>query len=121
MKAWLAYAAVGGAVTLVGAVLGSLLVSDTSVSAVWFAAALAYPMQLAAFAVLLAVRGRTDLFMLGWLGGLVFRFVTLFVVAWWLSRSPVFPREAALLSLVAFVFVLLMLEPLFLRRGLQTR
>lgn len=121
MKAWLAYAMVGGVVTLAGALLGSVLVADAAVRAVWFAAALAYPLQLLAFAVLVAVRERQNLFLLGWLGGLVLRFLTVGVVAFWLSRTPVFPIEPALLSLVAFVFVLLLLEPLFLRRGLQTR
>jgi hypothetical protein len=43
------------------------------------------------------------------------------VVAFWLSRSEVFPLAPTLLSLAAFVFVLLLMEPLFLRRGLQTR
>jgi len=38
-----------------------------------------------------------------------------------LSSSAVFPRAATLVSLVGFVFLLLLLEPLFLRRGLQTK
>lgn len=121
MRAWLAYAAVGGVVTLAGAALGSLFVPRGAVSAVWFAAGLAYALQLAAFAGLVAVRERKELFLLGWLGGLVLRFAAVGGVAYWLARSPVFARDAALLSMVAFVFLLLLLEPLFLRRGLQTR
>ena len=121
MKAWLTYAAVGCAVTVVGAAVGSLLVPSGAVAAIWFAAGLAYALQLVAFGALVVVRGRNELFLIGWLAGLVLRFAAVGVVAFWLSRTPVFPRTAALVSLVSFVFVLLMLEPLFLRRGLQTR
>jgi hypothetical protein len=121
VKAWLTYAAVGAVVTLAGAGLGSLLAPTGAVGAVWFAAALAYGVQLVAFAALVAVRSHNELFLVGWLGGLVLRFAALVVVAIWLARTPVFPRAAALVSLASFVFVLLMLEPLFLRRGLQTR
>jgi hypothetical protein len=121
VRAWLAYAAVGLAVTLAGAGLGTLLVSRAAIGAIWFAAGLAYALQLAASAILVAVRERNELFLVGWLAGLVFRFGAVGVVAFWLSRDEVFPREAALVSLVAFVFILLLLEPLFLRRGLQTR
>jgi hypothetical protein len=112
---------VGGAVTVGGAAVGSLLVPGGAVGAVWFAAGLAYALQLVAFGALVAVRGRNELFLIGWLAGLVLRFAALGVVAFWLSRTPVFPRAAALLSLVTFVFVLLLLEPLFLRRGVQAR
>jgi hypothetical protein len=121
VNAWLTYAAVSAVVTLAGAAVGSLLVSDGAARAVWFAAGLAYALQLIAFAALVAVRGRNELFLVGWLAGLILRFGALAVVAFWLSRTPVFPRAAALLSLVSFVFVLLMLEPLFLRRGAQSR
>jgi hypothetical protein len=119
LKAWLLYAAVAAAVTLLGAGLGTLLVTPASVGAVWFSAGLAFLLQLAAFAAL--VRERHELFLLGWGVGLVLRFGTVGVVAVWLSRNPVLPPRATLVSLVAFVFVLLLLEPLFLRRGVQTR
>jgi hypothetical protein len=121
VKAWLAYAGAGAAVTLAGAVVAVLVAGAEARGAVWFAAAVAYVLQLAAFGALVAVRGRSELFLLGWLGGLVLRFAGLGVVAYWLSRSDAFPLAPALLSLVAFVFVLLLMEPLFLRRGLQTR
>lgn len=121
MKAWLAYALAGGALVLVGALVATLVVSPGARGAVWFAAGVAWVLQLVAFAGLVAVRGRSEMFLVGWLGGLVMRFLAVGLVAFWLSRDPVFPLEPALLSLVAFVFLLLLLEPLFLRRGLQTR
>ena len=121
MKAWLAYAGVGLIVTLAGAGVGTLLMPAPAMGAVWFGAVVAYVLQLIAFAALIAVRERSELFLLGWLGGLVLRFGVVGLVAFWLSRREVFPLAPALLSLVAFVFVLLLMEPLFLRRGLQTR
>jgi hypothetical protein len=121
VKAWLAYAGAGLVVVLAGAGVGMLFVSASEAGAVWFAAGLAWVLQLIAFGGLVAVRERTDLFLAGWLGGLALRFGVLGLVAFWLSRSAVLPLAPALVSLVAFVFVLLLMEPLFLRRGLQTR
>ena len=121
MKAWLTYAGVSAVVIAAGALLGIIVAPAGSAGAIGFAAALAYALQLVAFAALVAVRRRNELFLIGWVTGMVLRFGALGVVALWLARSPVFPRTVALVSLVAFVFVLLILEPLFLRRGLQTQ
>jgi hypothetical protein len=121
LRAWLLYAAVAAAMTLAGAGIGTLLVEPGSAGAVWFAAGLAYVLQLLAFAALVAVRERHELFLLGWGVGVALRFGAVGVVAFWLTRDPVFPPRPALVSLVFFVFMLLLLEPLFLRRGVQTR
>jgi hypothetical protein len=121
LKAWLLYAGVGLVVVLVGAGLAMLFVSAADAGAVWFAAGLAWVLQVIAFAGLIAVRERNELFLAGWLGGLVLRFGVVGLVAFWLSRSEVLPLAPVLLSLVVFIFVLLLMEPLFLRRGLQTR
>jgi hypothetical protein len=121
LKAWLTYAGVGLLVVAAGAGVGSLLVPASESRAVWFSAGLAWVLQLIAFGGLVAVRERNEWFLAGWLGGLVLRFGAVGLVAFWLSRSDVLPRAAALLSLVVFVFVLLLMEPLFLRRGMQTR
>jgi hypothetical protein len=121
VKVWLAYAGAGLVVVVVGAVLATLFVSAQDAGAVWFAAALAWVLQLIAFAALVVVRERNELFLIGWLGGLVLRFAVVGLVAFWLTRRAVLPLAPALVSLVAFVFVLLLMEPVFLRRGLQTR
>jgi hypothetical protein len=120
VKAWGLYAAVALAVALVGGALATLLLDAAAARAVWFAAGVAWLVQLAAFAGLLLVRERNELFLLGWLLGLALRFIAVGLVAFWLSRDPVLPIRPALLSLVAFVFVLVLLEPVFLRRTLQT-
>jgi hypothetical protein len=115
------YAASGLVLTLAVAGVATLLLPPDGHGAVWFAAGLAYLLQVAAFAALVAVRQRHDLFLLGYLGGLVMRFGAVGAVYLWLRRSPVLPLETTLVGLVAFLFILLMLEPVFLRRGLQTR
>jgi hypothetical protein len=121
VKAWLSYAGAGLVVVLAGAALAMVFVAPRAAGAVWFSAGVAWVLQLIAFAGLIAVRERAELFLVGWLGGLVLRFGVVGLVAFWLTRSAVFPLGPVLVSLVAFVFVLLLMEPLFLRRGLQTR
>ena len=119
LKAWLAYAVAALVVIGVAAGVGTLLVSKAVVPAVWFAAGVAYVLQLIAFAGLVMVRNRAQLFLAGWLIGMALRFGAVGGVAWWLSRSAVLPREAALVSLVGFVFLLLLMEPMFLRWDLR--
>lgn len=121
MRAWLAYAGVAFALTAGGGALAQLFADDAVAGAIWFGAGLALVLQLLAFAALIAVRERSELFLAGWLLGLVLRFGAVGAVAFWLTRSAVLPVAPVLLSLVMFIFVLLLLEPLFLRRGLQTR
>jgi hypothetical protein len=121
LKAWLAYAAVSLVITVIGVLVGTAVQGPEAASAVRFAGILAYVIQLAAFAGLVLVRDRSDLFLVGWGAGLLLRLAAVGLVAAWLSRDPVLPIRPALLSLVAFVFVLLLIEPLFLRQGLQAR
>jgi hypothetical protein len=118
-KAWAAYAAAALALVVVLASAGSLLVSGSAVAAVWFSAGIAYLLQLIAFAGLVVVRQHAQWFLAGWLLGMALRFGALGGVAWWLSRSAALPPEAALVSLVVFVFLLLLLEPVFLRWDLR--
>src|SRR5688572_19536917 len=119
VRAWLAYAGATLAVTVVLAGIGTVVAGAEAERAVWFSASLAYGLQLIAFAGLLWFRDHGSLFLAGWLVGMALRFGALGGVAWWLSRSAAFPREAALISLVAFVFVLLLMEPIFLRWDLR--
>jgi hypothetical protein len=121
LKAWLMYAGIGLVVTAAGVGIGSVVVGPEASAAVLFAGVVAYVVQLLAFAGLMLVRERSELFLLGWGGGLMLRFATVGLMALWLSRDPVYPIRPALLSLVAFLFILLLVEPLFLRQGLQTR
>lgn len=115
------YAVASLVVLLAIAGTAAWLVSDEAADAVWLAAAVAWLLQQASFAALVAVRGRDSLFLLGWVAGIAVRFGAVGVMAYWLGRDEFVPRAPALYSLVTFVFVLLLMEPLFLRRGLQTR
>jgi hypothetical protein len=121
LRAWLYYAAVGLVVTVAGIGVGSIVLGPEAAPAVRFAGILAWVVQMTAFGVLVRVRERSDLFLMGWGAGLFLRFAAVGLVAAWLSRDPVFAIRPALISLVAFVFVLVLIEPLFLRQGLQAR
>ena len=115
MNAWLSYALGAAVVVGLGLIGASFFVSDRALTAVWLAGALAYVVQMLAFAVLLRVRGRDErAFLMGWAGGMALRFVTVVAVALWATRS-FDPATPLLIGLVGFVFVLVLLEPLFLR------
>lgn len=115
VKAWLFYAAAGALVLAAAAGVAGLVATDRS--AVWAAAGVAYVIQLAAFGLLIALRPQPQLFMVAWLAGMVFRFGALGIVAFWLSRTGALPLSTTLMSLVAFLFLLLLLEPVFLGHG----
>jgi hypothetical protein len=113
----LAYAGVALVVVVVGgAVLGLVLGGDAA-RAVWWSAAVAYAVQLAAFGMLLAVRKRQGLFLAGMVGGMGLRLVAVILAGLWVTRTGAYPAAALLVSLVAFLFVLLLLEPVFIRKG----
>ena len=119
LKSWFAYAATGLLATTSIALLARTLVSASDTRAIWLAAGVAYAIQLVAFAALLAWRGQGQLFLLAWLGGMMLRFAVLGFGAFLLSRTPVLPRGTTLVSYVGFVFLLVLLEPLFLRWDLR--
>jgi hypothetical protein len=89
--------------------------------AIVIGAGLAYVVQLIAFAALLAVRDKQHVFMAGWLVGMLLRFGALGLCLFWASRTQTLPAMPLALSLAGFVFLLLMLEPVFLRWDLRRR
>ncbi len=119
LRAWIAYAVTGALVIAVSALVVAQLGGAGIGKAVWLSAAFAYGLQAIAFALLLLVRDQTPLFMAGWLGGMVLRFAAVGGLAFYASRYTTLPLEALLLSLVGFVFLLLLLEPVFLRWDLR--
>jgi hypothetical protein len=121
VRSWVLYAVAALAITLLISGAAALALDAEAARAVWLSAAVAWVVQSAAFAGLVLVRGRNELFLLGWLVGLALRFLSVLLMALWLSREPVVPIRPALVSLVGFVFLLALLEPLFLRLGLQTK
>ena len=119
VSSWSMYAVTGLVLTVLIAVIVSAMTGEAH--AIWVGAAVAYAVQLVAFALLLALRPQTQLFMVGWLGGMVLRFAVLGVLAFALSRTGTLPIAPTLLSMVGIVFVLLLLEPVFLRWDLKSK
>ncbi len=117
MKAWTAYA--GASLVLVAACAGlaGAATGGAATRAIWLSAGLAWVLQLIAFALLVGVRRQASLFMFGWVGGMGLRFLTLGVLAYFGTRSTALPAEPLLISFVAFLVGLILLEPVFLKRG----
>jgi len=118
-NSWVLYAATALAVTVVLAGIISSLLGGTAAKAVWFSAAAAYVIQITAFALLLYMRNDPNLFLSAWLGGMVIRFAVLGLATFGLSRTAALPQGPTLVSFVGFVFLLLLLEPVFLRWDLR--
>jgi hypothetical protein len=117
----LAYVIVAAGVVLLGSAGLGLVLAAADARGVWQGGAVAWGVQVLAFlAVLLAgVGGRR--FLLAWAAGTVVRFGVVLAVAIWLLRTPAHPAPAALLlSLVGFMFVLLLMEGIFFRVGMRS-
>lgn len=100
--------------------VGTLIVEPAGVRGVWAAAGIAWLLQLVAFGMLVVNRSRANLFLASWAGGMLLRLGALAVVAYWVTRSPAWPAAVTLVTLAGILFLLLLLEPVFLRRGLRT-
>lgn len=114
MTAWVSYAAASLALLVGLAVVVSWLVGADSADGVWLAAAVAMVVQLVAFAALASARRQGRDFMLSWASGMLLRFAAIAGVAFWVTRGTTLDAAVTLLSLVGFVIVLVLLEPLFL-------
>lgn len=115
MKAWCFYA-LGSAVLLLAIATGlGVIVEPRGRPLIWLAAAIAYGVQLIAFLILVKFRGSGSAFMMSWAGGMVLRVLAVVALAVWVTRQPLLSAETALLSLVGFIFLLVLLEPVFLR------
>ncbi|HUP51707.1 MAG TPA: hypothetical protein VM198_04485 [Longimicrobiales bacterium] len=75
------------------------------------AAAVAIPIQVAAFVVLVRYRGEVKGFMAAWAGGMAIRAAALLAVAILVIRSGSASAIPMLLALAGFFFALLLLEP----------
>ncbi len=110
-----------GAAVIVLVVAGlALVLSPEAVRAVAWMGALAWLVQSVLFAPLLAARKRLAVFFVAWGGGTLVRLGVIGGAAWWLYRTRALPLAASLLSLAGFLFLLLLLEPVFFRLGLRS-
>lgn len=114
MKAFLAYGAASAVLLVVLVLLVTAAVEAADAGSVRLAAAIAWPVQLAAFAAL--VKGRQGLgFVAAWGSGMALRLVAVGAAALWVTQVDGHDPAALLVSLVGFVMVLVLMEPLFLR------
>jgi len=82
---------------------------------VLLAAVVAYPVQVAAFGLMLRARGEPSRFFVWWGVGVVVRIGVVIITGLGALRIEPLGVEALLLSLAGFFFVLLMIEPVFLK------
>jgi hypothetical protein len=121
VKALLRYLALSA--TLVGllAIVLAHWVVPAAGTAIWVAAGLAFLVQAVAFTVLVLSRGSGTGILIAWGGGTLLRLVAVLGVALWVARSEYLPVAPLLLSMAGFLFLLLMLEPVFIRTGVRSR
>lgn len=79
------------------------------------AAAVAYPVQLLAFWLLIRYRQEMNRFLAVWAGGTLIRMGVIVGVGLWATRFETVAPIPMLLALGGFFFVLLLLEPAFFR------
>jgi len=98
------------------------LLDSAGRGAVLVAAAVALPIQVAAFAALVRYRGRSKGFLAVWAGGTLVRMTAVLVVGWVVLQSGADGAVVLPLALAGFFFGLLLLEPVYFRLGQnQTR
>lgn len=115
MKASLRYAATGFlALGLIVLALGYFL-DPAGRRGLLLAAAVAFPVQAVAFAMLVWCRTRFNRFLAVWVGGTLVRMAVVSGVAALAIRSHMAGAVVTLLGLAGFFFLLLLLEPLYFR------
>ena len=114
MKDWARYGLTTLVVLTVLVAGLSTLLDDRSRSGLTLAAVVAYPTQLAAFGLLRWGRKRPDRFLMAWGVGILARFGVLGVTALVATRLIEIGTAALVLGLAGFLFVLALMEPLFL-------
>jgi hypothetical protein len=80
---------------------------------------IALPIQVAAFALLVRFRSRMNSFMAAWAGGIALRTLVVVATAVVVVRSGTASAVPLLIALAAFLFVLLLLEPVCFRSDLK--
>ena len=121
LRGWLGYAAAGALLTAIIAGVASVVVSGPDAAGVRLGATIAYLLQLCAFGAMAAVMRGGTVFLAAWMGGMLLRFGGLGAVAFWVTRTDSYPAAPTLLSLAGCLFLLLLVEPIFLREGVRTR
>ena len=117
MKRWLRYMAVSaGVVGVLGALIVLVFGGDV-LPPLAVAAAIGLVVQALAAVLLFGTGDAADpsRFMVGWAGGALLRMMAVMATGLWLTRTEAVAAAPALLGLVTFLFVLTLIEPLFLK------
>lgn len=117
MSPSLKYAATGSA--MIAVIVGSLwpFLDAAGRQGILLAAAVALPVQVAAFWAIRRFRDEANAFMAAWIGGTFLRMIVVAVAAFAVIRSQMDGAVPMLLALVGFLFGLLLVEPFFFRNG----
>lgn len=115
------YLVAAAVVTLLVALPLAFWVWPAAPEAVWLAAGVAFLVQVLAFALLTHLYSREQRVLLAWGGGALLRLVAVFGTAFGVAKSDTLPIAPVLLSLAGFLFLLLLLEPVFFRIGMRSR
>lgn len=100
-------------IAITGLVITVAYGTPDATRAIWTSAAVAFAVQVLAFAIV-KLSARTNV-MAGWGVGAILRFLVLGVYALVVVKALGLPSGAALLSLAAFFFLSTLLEPLLLK------
>lgn len=109
------YALIGILVVVLGVTVLWMLLDDSERVGVILAAFIAYPVQVFSFWLLLCARGEPTRFMFYWGIGIMLRVLTVVTVGLVSWKFELMEPAALLLTLVGFFFVLLLMEPAFLK------
>lgn len=121
MKRWAIYAGISALLVGLSALIVGFWLDGPIRLGVWAGLGVAWLVQLGAFAMLLAATlKRPSFVVVGWTAGTFLRLGAVALVAW-LSLAEVWglPAAPTLLAMVSGLFVLLLLEPLVFRRGMD--
>ncbi len=113
----LRYAGACTALVAVVALVSALTMDRRGLASVLAAAAVALPVQVAAFTMVARAQVGTNRFLLAWVGGTLVRLVVVGGAGWWLTTLPGLAPLPTLLGLAGFFFLMLIMEPPFLGLG----
>jgi hypothetical protein len=111
------YAGACGVVVMAGVVIAAVALDRPGLLGVALAGGIALPIQVVAFALMTRAAAGTNQFLAAWVGGTLVRLLVVGGVALGLRALPELPRAPTLLGLIAFFFLMLLMEPLFLGLG----
>lgn len=109
-----AYALVCTGIAVVAVLVASAFAAPQARTGVTVAASVALVVQVLLFHWLQRVWGEGRRFLGAWIGGMLTRLVAVAATAWFVVATGI-PPTAPLLALVALLFAMLLLEPVFLR------